>query len=165
VRRNSNVGKIFLWLTVALLASFSMQAQEPGVKGEIAVVVNTKSPVKDITLAKLRKLATGEQRRWDQGENVYLLVPSQGTPGHDTVLKRVYEMNDAQYQQFWIQKVFRGEVSAEPTRYFANGTVYAGADALPGALAFIDAQAVRPGLKVLRVNGKLPGEPGYPLAP
>jgi len=36
-------------------------------------------------------------------------------------------------------------------------------NAVPGAIAFIDAHEVRPGAKVLRVDGHLPGEPGYPL--
>jgi hypothetical protein len=35
--------------------------------------------------------------------------------------------------------------------------------AMPGAIAFIDARNVRPGLKVLRVDGHLPGDRDYPL--
>ena len=35
--------------------------------------------------------------------------------------------------------------------------------AIPGAIAFIDSREVRPGAKVLRIDGRLPGQPGYPL--
>jgi hypothetical protein len=35
--------------------------------------------------------------------------------------------------------------------------------AIPGAIAFMAAGEVKPGLKVLRVDGHLPGEPGYRL--
>jgi hypothetical protein len=35
--------------------------------------------------------------------------------------------------------------------------------AMPGAIAFVDARNVRPGVKVLRVDGHLPGEKDYPL--
>jgi hypothetical protein len=35
--------------------------------------------------------------------------------------------------------------------------------AIPGSIAFIDSKDVKPGSKVLRVDGRLPGEPGYPL--
>jgi hypothetical protein len=35
--------------------------------------------------------------------------------------------------------------------------------AIPGAIAFIDSREVRPGVKIVRVEGKLPGEPGYQL--
>jgi hypothetical protein len=34
---------------------------------------------------------------------------------------------------------------------------------LPGSVAFVDASQVPKGLKVLRINGRLPGQPGYPL--
>ena len=35
--------------------------------------------------------------------------------------------------------------------------------AIPGAIAFIDSKDVKPGSKVVRVDGRLPGEGGYPL--
>ena len=35
--------------------------------------------------------------------------------------------------------------------------------AFPGGIALMDAQDVKPGMKVMRVNGRLPGETGYPL--
>jgi hypothetical protein len=35
--------------------------------------------------------------------------------------------------------------------------------AIPGAIAFVIARDVEPGIKVLRIDGHLPGEPGYPL--
>jgi hypothetical protein len=34
---------------------------------------------------------------------------------------------------------------------------------IPGAIGFMDARNVRPGLKVLRVDGHLPGDKEYPL--
>jgi hypothetical protein len=35
--------------------------------------------------------------------------------------------------------------------------------AMPGAVAFVEAPQVQKGLKVLKVNGLLPGDKGYPL--
>jgi hypothetical protein len=35
--------------------------------------------------------------------------------------------------------------------------------AIPGAIAFLDASQIPSGLKVLKINGLLPGEKGYPL--
>ena len=37
------------------------------------------------------------------------------------------------------------------------------ASAIPGAVAFVDASQVPGGLKVLKINGLLPRDPGYPL--
>ncbi len=146
-----------------LLLPFEDRAQAQSAKDEIAVVVNSRVPAKEISLSKLRQMAMGEQHQWDRGGPVYLLVPAPGTPGCATVLAQIYEMSESQYKKYWLEKIFRGEAAAEPTRFFAAGTIYSGIDSLPGAMAFIDAQAVRPGLKVLKVDGKLPGQPGYPL--
>jgi hypothetical protein len=35
--------------------------------------------------------------------------------------------------------------------------------AIPGAVAFVDASQVPKGLKVLKIDGKLPADPTYPL--
>jgi len=35
--------------------------------------------------------------------------------------------------------------------------------AIPGAVAFVDAAKVPQGLKVLKIDGRLPGEKGYAL--
>jgi hypothetical protein len=34
---------------------------------------------------------------------------------------------------------------------------------IPGSITFVLASAVTPGTKVLRIDGKLPSDPGYPL--
>jgi hypothetical protein len=36
-------------------------------------------------------------------------------------------------------------------------------NAIPGSVAFVDASQVPKGLKILKIDGKLPGEKGYPL--
>jgi hypothetical protein len=34
---------------------------------------------------------------------------------------------------------------------------------VPGAMAFVQASSVGKGVKVLKIDGKLPGQAGYPL--
>jgi hypothetical protein len=33
----------------------------------------------------------------------------------------------------------------------------------PGAITLVEASEVKPGMKVVKLDGHLPGEPGYPL--
>jgi hypothetical protein len=35
--------------------------------------------------------------------------------------------------------------------------------AMPGAVAFVDSPQVPKGLKIVKINGLLPGDKGYPL--
>ena len=79
------------------------------------------------------------------------------------ILKRVYAMSEAQFKQFWIAKIFRDEAAIVPKILYSNEQISDLVSAIPGSIGFVDAAAVRPGLKVLKIDGQLPGQPGYPL--
>jgi hypothetical protein len=53
--------------------------------------------------------------------------------------------------------------TSQPKIDNTNDMQYELVTAIPGAIAFVEARAVRPGTKVLRVEGHLPGEREYPL--
>jgi hypothetical protein len=78
------------------------------------------------------------------------------------LLNTVYQMTEAQYRQFWISKLFRAE-AVGPRIVDSDDMAIELASAIPGALAVVDAAHVRSHLKVLRINGRRPGEKGYPL--
>jgi hypothetical protein len=46
---------------------------------------------------------------------------------------------------------------------YSNETAAELTSAIPGAVAFVDAAQVPKGLKVLKINGALPGDKSYPL--
>jgi hypothetical protein len=75
----------------------------------------------------------------------------------------IYQMSEEEYTQYWVAKVFRAEVTSPPKNVYSNDMQYELVAAIPGAIAVVDARNVRPGVKVVRVDGKLPGEKGYPL--
>ena len=79
------------------------------------------------------------------------------------MLKTIYQMSESQFKQYWIAKIFRAEAASAPKVVYSNDMANDLVTAIPGAIAFIDARDVRSGAKVLRVDGYLPGEPGYPL--
>ena len=81
----------------------------------------------------------------------------------DVVLKKIYQMNEAQFRQYWIGKVFRAEATAGPKIVYSNETAMELVQNLPGSIAFVDASQIPRGVKVLKVDGRLPGEKGYPL--
>jgi hypothetical protein len=72
-------------------------------------------------------------------------------------------MSEAQFRQYWIAKVFRAEAASGPKIVYSNDMAAEMALAVPGAVAFMDASQVPKGLKVLKINGALPGEKNYPL--
>ncbi len=92
-----------------------------------------------------------------------LLIRAPVARERDVVLRVIYQMSEAQFKQYWVAKIFRAEVASPPKIVYSNDVQLELVSAIPGAIAFVDARNVRPGLKVLRVDGHLPGEQGYPL--
>src|SRR3954463_4765362 len=81
---------------------------------DIAIIVHKDVPVNDLTFAEVRRVFRGERQFWTSGLRVTLLIQAPVARERDVVLRKVYEMSEAQYRQYWISKVFRADVAAGP---------------------------------------------------
>jgi len=131
--------------------------------GDIAIVVRPDVPVDNLSFAELRKVLLGDRQFWSTNVRVTLLVRAPGARERELVLKTIYQMSESQFRQYWIAKVFRAEAASGPRIVYSNEMAAELALAIPGAVAFVEASQVPKGLKVLKINGLLPGEKGYPL--
>jgi ABC-type phosphate transport system substrate-binding protein len=130
---------------------------------DVALVVHPDTPVSSLTLAEVRKVFLGERQYWSANVPVVLLIRAPVARERSVVLKTIYQMSDSQFKQYWIAKIFRAESASAPKVVYSNDMANELVTAIPGAIAFIDTREVRPGAKVIRVDGRLPGETGYPL--
>lgn len=130
---------------------------------DIAIVVRPDVPVDNLSFAELRRLMLGDRQFWTSNLRVTLLVRAPGAHEREVVLKTIYQMSEAQFRQYWIAKVFRAEAASGPRIVYSSEMATELAAAVPGAVAFVEAPQVPKGLKVLKINGLLPGEKGYPL--
>jgi ABC-type phosphate transport system substrate-binding protein len=130
---------------------------------DVALVADPDIPVSNLTLAEVRKVFRGERQYWNTNLAVVLLIRAPVARERDVVLKIIYQMSESQFKQFWIAKIFRAESATAPKVVYSNDMANELVTAIPGAIAFVDARDVRPGTKVIRVDGHLPGEAGYPL--
>src|SRR3954451_23688097 len=129
----------------------------------VAIVVRPDVPVDNLSFAELRRLMLGDRQFWASNLKVTLLVRAPGAREREVVLKSVYQMSEAQFRQYWIAKVFRAEAASCPKVVYSNETAAELTSAIPGAVAFVEADQVPKGLKILKINGKQPGEKDYPL--
>ncbi len=152
---------------VLVLASFSLPVPQPlfaqAHDVDVAVVVQPDTPVSNLSLAEVRKIFLGDRQYWTANTPVVLLIRAPVARERDVVLKIIYQMSESQFKQYWIAKIFRAESVSAPKVVYSNDMASELVTALPGAIAFVDSREVRPGTKVVRVDGRLPGEPGYPL--
>ena len=153
--------KSLAFLLLAAICVVALAQKSPDV--DIAVVVHPDTPINNLSMAEVRKVFLGDRQYWSTNVPVVLLIRAPVARERDVVLKRIYQMSDAQFKQYWIAKIFRAESASAPKVVSSNDMANELVSAIPGAIAFIDAREVRPGAKIVRVEGKLPGEPGYQL--
>ena len=129
----------------------------------VAIVVHPSTPVSDISLPELRRIFRGEQATWPNDDPIVLLVRTPLPAEREVVLGRIYQMSDTELRQFWLGRIFRDPTATGPRVVSDTDTARRLLASLPGAISFLPADQVGPGMRVLRIDGKLPGEPGYPL--
>jgi hypothetical protein len=139
-------------------------AQEAAVE-TVAIVTHPDAPVSDLTFEQLRSIFLGEQQFWPDRSRITILMRAPVAPERDVVLRRVYQMDEDRYRQYWIAKMFRAEVPSGPKAVFSSDMTRDLVTVIPGAIAFMPESAVTPDLKVLRIDGRLPSDEGYPLRP
>src|ERR1700758_2257902 len=144
---------------LSLLETLSAQRHDV----DVAVVVHSDTPISNLSLSDVRKVFLGDRQYWSTNIPVVLLIRAPVARERDVVLKIIYQMSESQFKQYWIAKIFRAESASAPKVVYSNDMANELVTAIPGAIAFIDTREVRPGSKVIRVDGRLPGEAGYPL--
>jgi ABC-type phosphate transport system substrate-binding protein len=130
---------------------------------DIAVIVNPKNNVDNLTMAELAKIFRGERQYWRTDLPVLLLLRTPGSYEREVALRTIFRMTESQYKQYWISRIMRAEATAPPAELYSSGMTKEGVSSISGSIAFISATDVKPGVKVVRINGRLPGETGYPL--
>ena len=134
-----------------------------GADYDVAVVVRPDTPADNLSFGEVRKLLLGDRQYWSSNLRVTLLIRAPAAHERDVVLHTIYQMSESQYRQYWISKIFRAEAAGGPKIVYSNEMATELVSAIPGSVAFVEATAVPKGLKVLRIDGKLPGDKGYAL--
>lgn len=150
---------------LALLLSFlhwPAWTQEPA-PAPIAIVVHKDTAVDNLSLKELRNIFLANQQFWPDRSRIILLVRAPDSQERDFVLDRIYEMDEAEFRQYWIAKMFRAEVPRGPKIVFSNNMALELVVAIPGSISFISADAVTDDVRLVKVDGKLPGDADYPL--
>lgn len=157
-------GALAAVLLMVLSCGLPAQQKPAEAKGvDVAVIVNPMNPVDSVTSGDLRKIFSGEKLSWKNGLPVAVFVRAPQAHEREVLLNRVLRMTESEYRTYWVKKVYSGEAQREPLSLLSNGMQLEAVRSERGGIALIVMPDLHPGVKVLRVDGKLPGAPGYPL--
>jgi len=154
----SSLGRRTAILTALLLLCAAAAQASP-----LAVVVHPSVDVDDLSFADFRKIILGDRQFWTAGKRITLIVRAPEADERTVLLEDVYKMSEAQYRRYWVAKVFRAEIAEGPRVVISNEEAVDLVSVVEGAIAVVDSADVPEGLKVLKIDGALPGEAGYPF--
>ena len=136
----------------------------------LAVVVNQSNPLEQLSSVQLRKILLGETTQWrwagQAPQRVTLVRQIPESEVSREVLRQILRRSEAEYRRHWVQLEYQGgsitllktlNSPANAIKFVLN---------VPGSIALVDsatAKAWQASVKVLRINGRMPDEPGYRL--
>src|SRR5262245_44083053 len=150
---------------LALLCGSAFTASSVSAQGagDLAIVTHPGTPVSQLTFTELRQVLKGDKQYWSPDLPVVLFVRAPTSAERSAVLDVIYQMTEPQFKQYWIAKQFRAESATSPKSMRSNDLTQQCVSSTAGAIGFMAAGDVKPGVKVLKIDGRLPGESGYKL--
>jgi hypothetical protein len=127
---------------------------------QTAVIVHRSSVVSDVKLDDLRRFFLGQGAMTSDGRQTLLV---ELTPMRTHFYKRLLGLSGDEVRRRWIGMVFRGDALTLPFELGDATAVKKFVADHPGAVAFIGLADVDDTIKVLRIDGKRPGDATYPI--
>lgn len=155
------------WAICALVAGVIVFTGAPARAGgrtsNVVVVANASVKESDLSLIALREMVMGQRRFWSNGERIELIVESADTPARRVFVEQLSGMTEAQFQHYWTSLIFSHRATRPPRKAPDRRLALALVNAIPGALALVEDGIMPDNVRVISVNGLLPGAEGYPL--
>lgn len=125
---------------------------------EVAVIVHTRSPVREVSVRDLRMVFGSESR---ERELVPLNRPVRSLE-RVAFDRAVLGLWPSEVGRYWVDREVRGE-RGPPRSFTSERTVVRLVMRFPQAIGYVRADRVPQGVRVVRVAGLLPGDRGYPI--
>jgi hypothetical protein len=159
-RDGMKIARVLLAITAGMLITLSGLANESESE-PLAIVVHPKTEIDDLTPTDVSRIFRAEQQFWPGQHRITLLIRAPVSRERSVVLEKIYHMSEQEFRRYWISKMFKAEVASGPRVVYTSDMAINLVSAIPGAISFVPMSRVPPGAKVLKIDGKLPGESGY----
>ncbi|HEY7616994.1 MAG TPA: hypothetical protein VH744_09345 [Terriglobales bacterium] len=138
-------------------------AAQAGAERNLAIVVNQSNTVDNLSMAELRRIFLGERSHWPNGRRITLVMMQPGQSEREAVLRDVCRMTEKEFNNHFLHGLFTGEVFASPKTLATPVGVRKFVFNVPGAIGYLRPADVDETVKVIRVDGLLPGEKDYKI--
>jgi hypothetical protein len=150
-------------LLTVVLAAVSVQPASGQAPADVSVVVHADVPIENLSRAELRRIVLGDREFWTSGVRVAILIRAPVARERDAIVRDVCQMTEAQFRRHWIAKVFRADTPSSPKLVYSREMALDQVSRVPGAITFVEGPVSGTGVKVLKIDGRSPGQAGYSL--
>jgi len=145
--------------TALVVLSWTALAQSK----DLALISNKSNELVELTFPELVKICKGQVSRWPNDKEVTLIIRDPAVPEMKVLLEKVYGTSKEEVKAT-IASANHGRTSHPAVVIVeSDEEVVKRVGSLPGAVGLVDVYSIRGGVTVVKVGGKLPLEPGYPL--
>ncbi|MFT3924427.1 MAG: hypothetical protein QM778_17955 [Myxococcales bacterium] len=159
-------------LAIAFVLSLALLGAAPGprsgsAQGEhpppLVVIVAKGEAVRGLSLSELRSIFEGNSTQYARGRYFIPINQPAGSPLRERFDRIVLGRDPDEAGRFWVDRRIR--TGQEPPRTLPTEDLAARVVAsLPGAITYVPADLVPPGVATIAIDGKLPGASGYLLS-
>jgi hypothetical protein len=142
-----------LFAIVALAACLGASCEAKN----LAVIVAKNNSVASLSSADLLKVFKFDRAKWPDGKNIVLVLRDPSTPEMKTAINSLYHMQPAEFRSLLASH------NKAVIMVTSEDDMLKAVAAIPGAVGLVDVYSITERVKVVRVDGKLPLEPGYPI--
>ena len=149
------------WTTLlAALALLGAPVASPGAEAQTAIIVNRSNALSDLKLDETRRYFLARVTELPNGEK---LTIAELVPMRTSFYKKLLGVAPNEVKRRWLQMVFVGRTQLMPAELGDADAVKKFVAEHPGAIGFIPVGETDQTIKVLRIDGKLPSDAGYPI--
>jgi hypothetical protein len=149
----------FAAMAVALMTLLAPGPVSPAIKN-IAVVMSAGTKMDDVQLSELMKLCKGTQKTWIEGKSFTLVMTDPASSDMHAAVQRLFNMTPVDLKTA-LPKINESRTVVQIVD--TDTELLRSVGATPGAVGIVDVYAINSSVKVIRVDGKLPFDVGYPL--
>jgi ABC-type phosphate transport system substrate-binding protein len=148
-----------VWL-IAVAARAS--GQVPAAEG-LAIVVHRANPIDALTRQELRRIFMLDTQTWPHGRKITVVLREKGQPERAEAIRLICGLSEPEFERHVLYQTFRGSVDRAPRSIQSASAMLRFIFNTPGAIGYVHADEVDDTVKVLPIDGLLPGDAKYPL--
>ena len=154
-----------LYLHLFALFCLQLGLSQPVVAEEqVIVIAHPSTPIDGVSMAELKQIFLGNKVFWPDGQRITLVVSSQrDSVTRKYLMEKLYGWSEAQYRRYWLAKAFRNENIRSPLSTSKPRLANALVRKIPGGVSLVPGPWATEGVKILAVDGVLPGRKNYKL--